>query len=76
MRISWSIGSKTSPAGSGREEAPMFGTNFSAIARAAKAAARIAAAGTVGMAALAGLPSAAAPPTRLYRAAHFRGCRE
>jgi hypothetical protein len=54
----------------------MFGTNFSAIARAAKAAARIAAAGAVGMAALAGLPSTAASPTRLYRAAHFGGCRE
>jgi hypothetical protein len=54
----------------------MFGTNFSAIARAAKAAARVAAAGAVGMAALAGLPSTAASPTRLYRAAHFGGCRE
>ena len=54
----------------------MFGTNFSAVARAAKVAARIAAAGAVGLAAVAGLPSTAASPTRLYRAAHFRGCRE
>ena len=57
----------------GGEKPPMFGTNFSAIARAAKVAARIAAAGAVGLAALAGLPSTAASPTRLYRAAHFRG---